>query len=173
MRIIIIEYQNKKHSFNWLSTLHVTSTIPRYRLGCWYRPVQKLCLYWCYRSIHCFGPVYISINRNFKAPSMILIKSTLKMLICLYVRFYLFLTLQFLLRFLDSLKNLYVCVFNSINTIVTVIEDNIRIYRLPSGRGMDHKIDISLASGSGNIIFTGPSHDPWAVCIFWYFPPYQ
>jgi hypothetical protein len=54
-----------------------------------------------------FGPVYISINRNFKTSSMILIKGTLKMFICLYVRFYLFLKLQFLLRFLDSLKHLY------------------------------------------------------------------
>jgi hypothetical protein len=34
----------------------------------------------------------------------------------------------------------------SINTIVTDIEGNIRIYRLPSGRGTDHEIDISLAS---------------------------
>ena len=65
-----------------------------------------------------FGPVYISINRNFKTPSMILIKSTLKMFICLYVRFYLFLELQFLLRFLDSWKNLYfVCLqFNKYNS---------------------------------------------------------
>jgi len=62
-----IEYQNKKHAFNWLNTLHVTITILRYRLGCWYRPVQKPCLDWC----------YISINRYFKTPSMILIKSTL------------------------------------------------------------------------------------------------
>jgi hypothetical protein len=37
--------------------------------------------------------------------------------------------------------------FNSINTIVTDREGNIRIYRLPSGRGTDHEIDISLASG--------------------------
>jgi hypothetical protein len=57
------------------------------------------------------------------------------------------------------------CVFNSINTIVTDIEGNIRIYRLPSGRGTNHEIDISLASGSGKIMFTGPYHDPWAVCI--------
>jgi hypothetical protein len=65
-----------------------------------------------------FGPVYISINRNFKTPSMILIKSILKMFICLYVRFYLFLKLQFLLRFLDSFKNVYfVCLqFNKHNS---------------------------------------------------------
>ena len=65
-----------------------------------------------------FGPVYISINRNFKTSSMILIKSTSTMFICLYVRFYLFLKLQFLLRFLDSLKNLYfVCLqFNKHNS---------------------------------------------------------
>jgi hypothetical protein len=49
---------------------------------------------------------------------MILIKSTLKMFICLYVRFYLFLKLKFLLRFLDSLKKLYfVCLqFNKHNS---------------------------------------------------------
>jgi hypothetical protein len=56
------------------------------------------------------------------------------------------------------------CVFNSINIIVTDIEGNIRIYRLPSGRGTDHEID--------HIIFTGPYHDHWAVCIFCYCPPY-
>jgi hypothetical protein len=44
-------YQNKKDAFNWLNTLHVTFTIPRYRLGCWYRPVQNPCIDWCYRSI--------------------------------------------------------------------------------------------------------------------------
>ena len=31
---MFIEYLNKKHAFNWLNTLHVTFTIPRYRLGC-------------------------------------------------------------------------------------------------------------------------------------------
>jgi len=41
---IIIAYQNKNHTFNWLNTLHVTFTIPRYRLECWYRPVQKPCI---------------------------------------------------------------------------------------------------------------------------------
>ena len=45
--ILIIEYQNKKHAFNWLNTLHVTFTILRYRLGCWYRLVQKPCIDWC------------------------------------------------------------------------------------------------------------------------------
>ena len=49
-----IEYQDKKHAFNFLNTLHVTVTIPRYRLGCWYRPVQEPCIDWCYRSIHGF-----------------------------------------------------------------------------------------------------------------------
>jgi hypothetical protein len=38
---------------------------------------------------------------------MILIKSTLRMFLCLYVRFYLFQKLQFLLRLLDSFKNVY------------------------------------------------------------------
>ena len=81
------------------------------------------------------------------------------MFICQYVRFYLFLKLQFLLRFLDSLKNLYfVCLQFNKHNIVTDIEGNIRIYRLPKGRGTDHEID--------HIIFTGPYHDPWAVCIF-------
>jgi hypothetical protein len=32
-------YQIKKHTFNWLNTLHVTFTILRCRLGCWYRQV--------------------------------------------------------------------------------------------------------------------------------------
>jgi hypothetical protein len=89
------------------------------------------------------------------------------MFICLYVRFYLFLRLQFLLKCLDSLKNLYfVCLQFNKHIIVTDIEGNIRIYKLPSGRGTDHEIDISLASGgSGNIIFTGPYQGPWTVCI--------
>jgi hypothetical protein len=58
-----------------------------------------------------------------------------------------------------------VLVFNAINTIVTALEGNIRIDRLPKGEDTYHETDISLASGSGNIIFTGPYHDPWAVCI--------
>jgi len=33
------------------------------------------------------------------------------------------------------------------------------------GLGEDRGTDISLASGSGNIISTGPYYDPWAVCI--------
>jgi hypothetical protein len=54
-----IEYQDKKHAFNWLDTLHVTFTIPRYRLGCWYRPFQEPCIDWCYRSIHgCWTGLY-------------------------------------------------------------------------------------------------------------------
>ena len=31
---ILIAYQNKKLTFNWLNTLQMTFTIPRYRLGC-------------------------------------------------------------------------------------------------------------------------------------------
>ena len=86
---IFIEYQNKTHAINWLNTLHVTFTSPRYRLSCWYRPVQKPYIDRYYPTGLCkvFGLVYISINRNFKTPSMILIKSTLQMFICLYVRF--------------------------------------------------------------------------------------
>jgi hypothetical protein len=45
---MFIAYQNKNHTFNWLNTLHVTFTIPRYRLECWYRPVQKPCINWYY-----------------------------------------------------------------------------------------------------------------------------
>jgi hypothetical protein len=48
----IIAYQNKNHTFNWLNALHVTFTIPRNRLECWYRPVQKPCIDWYYWSIH-------------------------------------------------------------------------------------------------------------------------
>jgi len=49
----LIAYQNKKHTFNWLNTLHVTFAIPRCRLGCWYRQV--------YISIYWYRPVYISV----------------------------------------------------------------------------------------------------------------
>jgi hypothetical protein len=64
---------------------------------------------------------------------------------------------HYVIKFISDL------VFNSINTIVADIEDNIRIYRLPSGRGTDHEIDISLASGSDNIIFNGTYQ--WSVTI--------
>ena len=71
---------------------------------------------------------------------MFLIKNTLKMFICLYVtqalvwnkclwyvRFYWFLKLQFLLRFLDSLKNLYfVCLQFNKHIIVTDIEHGVQ-----------------------------------------------
>jgi len=118
-------------------------------------------------------------NRNFKTPSMILIKSTLKNVHCLFVRFYLFLRLQFILRFLIPWKisvHLYcVCqiLVNVINTIVSDMEGNIRIDRLPFGHGMDRETDNSLAYGSGNIISNAPYHDSWAVCISWYCPPCQ
>jgi hypothetical protein len=48
-----------------------------------------------------------------------------------------------------------ILVFNAINTIVTDMEGNIRIDRLPLGSGTDYEIDISLAYGSGNIISAG------------------
>ena len=48
-------------------------------------------------------------------------------------------------------------VFNAINTIATDIECNIRIDRLPLGRGTD----------------LGSWYGPWAVCISYYCPPYQ
>jgi hypothetical protein len=56
-------------------------------------------------------------------------------------------------------------VFNAINIIVTDMDCNIRIDRLSLGHGADRGTDILLASSSGNIISTGPYHDPWAVCI--------
>ena len=43
--------------------------------------------------------------------------------------------------------------------IVTDMEGNIRIYRLPKGRDTDNEIYISLASVSGNMIFIGPRAD--------------
>jgi len=50
--------------------------------------------------------------------------------------------------------------FNATKSIVTDMEGNISIDRLPLGHGMDRETDITLASGSGNIISTGSSHDP-------------
>jgi hypothetical protein len=60
-----IAYQNKNYTFNWLNTLHVNFTIPRNRLECWYRPVQKPCIDWYYWSIHRYLFVYVLINFNF------------------------------------------------------------------------------------------------------------
>ena len=57
-------YQNKNHTFNWLNTLHMTFTIPRYRLECWYRPAQKPCIDWYYWSIHGYLFAYVLINYN-------------------------------------------------------------------------------------------------------------
>ena len=37
------------HLIGW--TLHVAFTIQRYRLWCWYRPVQKPYIDWCYRFL--------------------------------------------------------------------------------------------------------------------------
>jgi len=96
--IYIIAYQNKKHTFNWLNTLHVTFiTSLLYRLGCWYRPVQKPWIDWCYWSIHSF-----------------------------WTSLYQHIQLQFLLGFLipwNISVHLYcVCqilIFNARNTIVT------------------------------------------------------
>ena len=55
--------------------------------------------------------------------------------------------------------------FNAISTIVTDMEGNIRIDRLPLGSGTDHETDISLAYDSGNIISTGTYHDTLAIGI--------
>jgi hypothetical protein len=41
-----------------LNALHVTFTIPRNRLECGYRPVQKPCIDWYYWSIHRYLFVY-------------------------------------------------------------------------------------------------------------------
>ena len=51
--------------------------------------------------------------------------------------------------------------------MVTDMEGNIRRDRLPVGHGKrtDREIDISLASGSGNVISTCPYHAQWAVCL--------
>ena len=56
--------------------------------------------------------------------------------------------------------------FNVISTIVTDMEGNIRIDRLPLGSGTDHETDISLAYDLGNIISTGMYHDTLAVGIY-------
>ena len=58
-----IAYQNKNYIFNWLNTLHVTFTIPRYRLECWHRPVQQPCIDWYYWSIH--GYLFVCVLRNY------------------------------------------------------------------------------------------------------------
>jgi hypothetical protein len=55
--------------------------------------------------------------------------------------------------------------FNVISTIVTDMEVNIRIDRLPLGSGTDHETDICIAYDSGNIISTGTYHDTLAVGI--------
>jgi hypothetical protein len=52
-----------------------------------------------------------------------------------------------------------ILVFNAINTIATDMEGNIRIDRLPLCSGTDRETDISLASGSGNIISIGRYDD--------------
>jgi glutamine synthetase len=48
----------------------------------------------------------------------------------------------------------------AINTIVTDIKGNIRIYKLPLGPSTDLETDISLAFGSDNIISISLYHDP-------------
>ena len=116
---------------------------------------------WCYHSTGLytvFEPVYIIHNINAQK----IFKESYN---CLFARFYLFLKLQFLLGFLIpwTISCIYiVCqilVFNAIHTIVTDMEGNIRIDRLPLGHGTDCETDISLASG--DIISTGLYHDPW------------
>jgi hypothetical protein len=53
-----------------------------------------------------------------------------------------------------------------LTTIDTDKGGNIRIYRLPSGRGADHEIDISLASDSSNIIFKSFIYGMYEDCSF-------
>ena len=66
-----------------------------------------------------------------------------------------------------------ILVFNAINTIVTDIKGNIRIYKLPLGPSTDLETDISLALGSDNIISISLYHDPWAVCIIYLLTGYE
>jgi hypothetical protein len=42
--IYVLHIRIKIIHLNWLNTLHVTFTIPCYRLECWYRPVQQPCI---------------------------------------------------------------------------------------------------------------------------------
>jgi hypothetical protein len=55
-------YQNKKHTFNWLNTLHVTFTIRRYRLGCLYRLV--LPVYALQLRVECILFLYLQCRGN-------------------------------------------------------------------------------------------------------------
>ena len=66
-----------------------------------------------------------------------------------------------------------ILVFNAINTIVTDMKGNIRIYKLPLGPSTDLETDISLAFGSDNIISISLYHDPWAVCIIYLLTGYE
>ena len=66
-----------------------------------------------------------------------------------------------------------ILVFNAINTIVTDMEGNISIYKLPLGPSTDLETDISLAFGSDNIISISLYHDPWAVCIIYLLTGYE
>jgi hypothetical protein len=66
-----------------------------------------------------------------------------------------------------------ILVFNAINTIVTDMKDNIRIYKLPLGPSTDLETHISLAFGSDNIISISLYHDPWAVCIIYLLTGYE
>jgi hypothetical protein len=66
-----------------------------------------------------------------------------------------------------------ILVFNAINTIVTDMKGNIRIYKLPLGPSTDLETHISLAFGSDNIISISLYHDPWAVCIIYLLTGYE
>jgi len=58
--------------------------------------------------------------------------------------------------------------------IVTDMEGNIRIYRLPKGRGTDQWkwYCPSWRQGQYHFHWSVP-HDPRAVCLSWYCTPYQ
>ena len=58
-------YQNKNHTFNWLNTLHVIFTIPRYSID-WNADTDrsKNRAVWYYWSINQYLFVYVLINYN-------------------------------------------------------------------------------------------------------------
>ena len=52
------------HLIGWTLSTWPSLRIPRYRLECWYRPVQKPCIDWYYWSMHGHLFVYVLINYN-------------------------------------------------------------------------------------------------------------
>jgi len=64
-------------------------------------------------------------------------------------------------------------VFITIYIIVTDMEGNMRIYRLPKSHGTDHWKWYCPNQRRGKYRFHGPCHDTRAVCISLYCPLYQ